>query len=88
MLTMAAVILPGLAFADDDNASCTKEPQSAWMKPQDAAAQLQEAGYSEVRDIKVSGTCYEIYAFTAKHERAEVYMNPVTAEIVKAEVDD
>jgi hypothetical protein len=36
----------------------------------------------------VAGPCCEIYAFTAQHQRAEVYMNPVTAEIVKAEVDD
>lgn len=85
---LAAVALPGIAFADDDNASCTKEPPSAWMKPDAAASKIQEAGYSDVRAVKVAGTCYEIYAFTMKHERAEVYMNPVTAEIVRAEVEE
>ncbi len=85
---LAAVAVPAFALADDDNASCTKEPQSAWMKPDAAASKLQQAGYTDIRDVKVAGTCYEIYAFTAKHERAEVYMNPVTAEIVKAEVED
>ncbi|HXV32274.1 MAG TPA: PepSY domain-containing protein [Sinorhizobium sp.] len=85
---LAAMALPGLALADDDDASCTKEPKSAWMKPDVAASKLQEAGYSDVRTVKVAGSCFEIYAFTTKHERAEVYMNPVTAEIVKAEVED
>ncbi|OHV81798.1 PepSY domain-containing protein [Ensifer sp. LCM 4579] len=93
LCALAAVALPGLAlpgsaFADDDDAVCTKEPKSAWMKPEEAASKLQEAGYSDVRTVKVAGTCYEIYAFTTKHERAEVYMNPVSAEIVRAEIDD
>ncbi|CEO91627.1 MULTISPECIES: PepSY domain-containing protein [Sinorhizobium] len=85
---LATVVLPTFAFADDDNASCTKEPQSAWMKPDAAGSKLEEAGYTDIRNVKVAGTCYEIYAFTAKHERAEVYMNPVTGEIVKAELED
>ncbi|MDK1373819.1 MULTISPECIES: PepSY domain-containing protein [unclassified Sinorhizobium] len=85
---LAATALPVFALADDDSASCTTKPQSAWMKPEAAASKIEEAGYSDVRNIKVAGSCYEIYAFTAKHQRAEVYMNPVTAEIVKAEVDD
>ncbi|WP_042777887.1 PepSY domain-containing protein [Sinorhizobium fredii] len=85
---LAVVALPGFTFADDDNASCTTEPQSTWMKSEAAASKLQSAGYSDVRDVKVAGTCYEIYAFTAKNERVEVYMNPVTGEIVKEEVED
>lgn len=88
LVCAAIAALPSLALADDDSASCTTEPQSAWMKPDVAASKAEEAGYSNVRNIKVAGSCYEIYAFTAKHQRAEVYMNPVTAEIVKAEVDD
>ncbi|QLL66236.1 PepSY domain-containing protein (plasmid) [Sinorhizobium mexicanum] len=85
---LAVAALPALALADDDSASCTTKPQSAWMKPEVAASKVEEAGYSDVRNIKVAGSCYEIYAFTAEHRRAEVYMNPVTAEIVKAEVGD
>ncbi|WP_328243214.1 PepSY domain-containing protein [Sinorhizobium kostiense] len=38
--------------------------------------------------MKTAGSCYEIYAFTAKHERADVYMNPVNAEIVRAKIED
>ncbi|WP_046116724.1 PepSY domain-containing protein [Ensifer aridi] len=85
---LAAVALPGLAHAAEDDMSCTNEPRSAWMTPDAATVRIHEAGYQEVRAIKVIGSCYEILAFTRKHGRADVYMNPVTAEIVRAEVEN
>ncbi|ASY66151.1 hypothetical protein SJ05684_b51690 (plasmid) [Sinorhizobium sojae CCBAU 05684] len=58
------------------------------MTPDEAVFELRQDGYSDVQGIKVVGNCYEIYAFTTKHERADVYMNPVNAEIVRAEIED
>ncbi|WP_034857641.1 PepSY domain-containing protein [Sinorhizobium sojae] len=84
---LAVAALPCLASAGDDT-SCTNEPRSAWMTPDEAVFELRQDGYSDVQGIKVVGNCYEIYAFTTKHERADVYMNPVNAEIVRAEIED
>jgi hypothetical protein len=88
ILALAGVALPGLAHAAEGDMSCTNEPRSAWMTPDAAEAKIHDAGYPDVRAVKVTGTCYEIFAFTRKHGRADVYMNPVTAEIVRAEVED
>ncbi|MBP2234581.1 hypothetical protein J2Z31_001071 [Sinorhizobium kostiense] len=41
---LAAAALPGFARADND-ASCTNEPRSAWMTPEQAALKLQQDGY-------------------------------------------
>ena len=37
----------------------------------------------EVRNIKVDGGCYEVYALDEKQERVEAYFHPVTLERVK-----
>lgn len=87
MCALTAAALPSLAMADND-ASCTNAPRSAWMTAEQAALKLQQDGYFDVQGVKTAGSCYEIYAFTAKHERADVYMNPVNAEIVRAEIED
>lgn len=36
----------------------------------------------EVRNIKVDGRCYEVYALDEKRERVEAYFHPVTLERV------
>lgn len=86
--TLALLAIIPAAYADDDSASCTTEPQSSWMSEQDITAKAIEAGYKDVKQVKTAGTCYEVYAFTAKGDRAEIYMNPVTGEVSKAEIDE
>lgn len=43
---------------------------------------LKEKGW-EVRNIKVDGGCYEVYALDEKKERVEAYFHPVTLERMK-----
>ena len=43
---------------------------------------LKEKGW-EVRNVKVDGGCYEVYAIDDKGERVEAYFHPVTLERVK-----
>ncbi|WEZ84335.1 PepSY domain-containing protein [Rhizobium sp. 32-5/1] len=76
------------AFADDDNASCTTEPQAQWMSTDAISAKAVAAGYKDIRQVKTEGTCYEVYAMTTTGERAEVVMNPVNGDVVKAEIDN
>jgi hypothetical protein len=41
-------------------------------------------GYERIKTFKVSGSCYEIYGYTKDGQKAEVYFNPVTGDIVKS----
>ena len=53
------------------------------LQPQEKlSAMLKEKGW-EVRNIKVDGGCYEVYAIDDKGERAEAYFHPVTLERVE-----
>jgi hypothetical protein len=42
---------------------------------------LKEKGW-EVRNVKIDGGCYEVYALDDKGERVEAYFHPVTLERV------
>ena len=55
-------------------------PQANWLSEQDATAKAAGLGY-DVRDFKVEGSCYEIYAMKGD-ARVQVVMNPATGEIV------
>ena len=44
-------------------------------------------GYKDIRTFKVTdGNCYEIYGYNKDGKKAEVYFNPVTAEIVTQKI--
>ena len=85
---LSSVALSSPALADDDNAACTKEPKAKWMTTEAISAKAVAAGYKDVKKVKVEGTCYEVYAKTAKNERAEVVMNPMTGDVVKVETSE
>ncbi|WFU13237.1 PepSY domain-containing protein (plasmid) [Rhizobium sp. CB3090] len=79
-----AAAAPALAHASP---SCTKEPKSAWMSQDAMKSKIDQQGY-KVRTFQVTGNCYEIYGKDKDGKRAEVYFNPVTGAIVKAEIGD
>jgi hypothetical protein len=80
-------LAPALAHADDAKAKCTSEPKTSWMSEKDIMAKAEAAGFLEARRVKVAGTCYEVYAKTKAGKKAEVFMNPVTGDVVKTEID-
>lgn len=84
----AAALLPAAAMADDDAARCTAEPQARWLSVEAITAKAVEAGYKDIRDVKVQGTCYEVYGFTAAGERAEIMMDPMTGAVAATDDDD
>ena len=49
-------------------------------------AKVVDMGYKEIRTFKTSGSCYELYGFTKDGQKAEVYFNPVTGEIVQSKI--
>ncbi len=61
MLTAAALAIPGIASASDDSMRCADAPKEKWMAAEKIAEQFKTDGY-EVRKVKPSGSCYEVYA--------------------------
>lgn len=85
-LIAAASLVPALAFASP---VCTKEPQSKWIPEAQMKERIAKMGYQRIKVFKKTATgCYEIYGYNAKGARVEVYFDPVTAEIVRENVDD
>lgn len=83
-LALAALVLaPAIASASP---SCTTEPKSKWISEEAMKAKIADLGY-KVKTFEITGSCYEIYGKTKDDKRAEVYFNPVTGDIVKAEID-
>ncbi|MGV4796697.1 PepSY domain-containing protein [Rhizobium sp. F40D2] len=70
---------PALALASP---SCTKEPKSKWMPENAMKAKIDTMGY-KVKTFEITGSCYEIYGKDKDGNRAEVYFNPVSGEIVQ-----
>jgi hypothetical protein len=58
---------------------CTSAPKSKWQPKSALESQLQADGYS-VRQIKVEGGCYEVYATDKAGNRANMAFNAETLE--------
>lgn len=63
-------------------ATCDSGSPDSWQPQEKLTAMLKEKGW-EVRNVKVDGGCYEVYALDDKGERVEAYFHPVTLEPVK-----
>jgi len=83
---LALVLLALTPAAALASPNCTAEPQSAWLSQDAMKAKVDELGY-KIKTFQVTGTCYEIYGWTKDDKRAEVYFNPVTGDVVEAEID-
>lgn len=85
-LSPVILAVGALSIATTASASpqCTDRPQSEWMTEEQMKAEIDKMGYTDIRTFQVSGTCYEIYGHSSDGARAEVYFDPVTAEIVES----
>ena len=75
-LTILAVAAASPAFAEG---KCTSAPKSKWQPKSALESQLQADGY-KVRQIKVEGGCYEVYATDKDGKRANMAYNAETLE--------
>jgi hypothetical protein len=85
-LTLAlatTLLIPMLAQAAPN---CTVEPRDKWMPEEAMKAKVGALGYERIKTFKVSGNCYEIYGYTKDGKKAEVYFNPVSGDVVKANI--
>jgi hypothetical protein len=60
-------------------ATCDSGSPDTWQSQEKLTAMLKDKGWT-VRNIKVDGGCYEVYALDDKGERIETYFHPVTLE--------
>ena len=66
---------------------CTKETKDKWQDQIAFQKKLTDDGY-KIKKFKVTdGDCYEIYGWNKKGQKVEIYFNPVTAAVVKEEID-
>jgi hypothetical protein len=79
----ALALMSGTAMASSDKCN---EPSDKWMSMDEARAKVTAMGY-DVRKVEVDDGCYEAYGIK-NGRKYEVYINPVTAEIVELEEDD
>ena len=63
-------------------ATCDSGSPDTWQSQEKLGAMLKAKGW-DVRNIKVDGGCYEVYALDEKQERVEAYFHPVTLERVQ-----
>jgi hypothetical protein len=75
-LTILAVAAAGPAFAEG---KCTNAPKSKWRPKSVLTSLLQADGY-KVRQIKVEGGCYEVYAIARDGKRANMAYNAETLD--------
>ncbi|WP_417783819.1 PepSY domain-containing protein [Terasakiella pusilla] len=88
-IVLSGLLLVGLSISTaalaSDDAKCMA-PENEWQ-PKEAVTQKLEAEGWKVRKVKVEDGCYEAYALKGD-ERAEVFLNPKTLEVVRIKKDD
>lgn len=81
-LAAAIAIAPFTTAGATGLATCDSGSPDTWQPQEKLTAMLKEKGW-QVRNVKVDGGCYEVYALDEKGERVEAYFHPVTLERVK-----
>ncbi|MCB2052653.1 MAG: PepSY domain-containing protein [Geminicoccaceae bacterium] len=66
--------------ADDDY--CAKTDRAQWMSESDLKAKYVALGY-DVRSVDVEHGCWEIKGFDKNQKRVELYLDPVSGDLVK-----
>jgi hypothetical protein len=78
---LAALAVTGPSLASE---TCTTEPQSKWLSHAEISAKLKQQGF-DVSRLEADRSCYEVKARDAQGRRVELYVDPVTARIVRSE---
>jgi hypothetical protein len=80
--TAASLAFPAVASATE----CAYSPKETWKSVADVTTKVAAMGY-DVRKVEIDDNCYEVYG-VKDGVRQEIYLDPVSAEIVKVEADD
>ena len=82
LLASAIAAMPLHVASATGLATCDSGSPDTWQSQEKLSAMLKEKGW-DVRNIKVDGGCYEVYALDEKQERVEAYFHPVTLKRVQ-----
>ena len=82
LVAATIVAMPAQLASATGLATCDSGSPDKWESQEKLSAMLKEKGW-QVRNIKVDGGCYEVYALNEKGERVEAYFHPVTLERVQ-----
>jgi hypothetical protein len=81
-LVAALAVAPLTTAGATGLATCDSGSADTWQPREKLTTMLKGKGW-QVRNVKVDGGCYEVYALDEKGERVEAYFHPVTLERVK-----
>ena len=81
---VATVSLAGFSGATLASENCTDQPQSKWLSQEAIAAKLKEQGF-EITKTESKRSCYEVKARDRQGKRVDLYVDPVTARVVRQE---
>ncbi len=77
LVSVAIISTPAHVASATGLATCDSGSPDTWQPQEKLTAMLKAKGW-DVRNIKVDGGCYEVYALDEKRERVEAYFHPVT----------
>lgn len=83
---MAAAPAPAAA-SDDDGRCRVTDPNATWLTKEEVAARLKDQGF-DVRRMDTEDGCLEMKGMNKDGKRVEVYVHPVSGEIVNIKRDD
>jgi len=81
LVAAAIAAMPAPIASATGLATCDSGSPDTWQPQEKLTALLKEKGW-DVRNVKIDGGCYEVYALDEKRERVEAYFHPVTLERV------
>ncbi len=85
ILTASSVLLAlSTPVMASSNVEACANIKGEWMSEEAITGKAAELGY-EVRRVKKENGCYEVYGISKDKELVEIYMNPVTGDVVKIE---
>jgi len=85
-LALAAATMAGTAYASSEDAATVK-PQANWMTKDQITKKLTSEGY-KVRQVKLEGKGYEVYAIGKDGKRLEGLLDPVTGKLTGRETKE
>ena len=79
---VAGIVCTLPAFAHEER--CEPIPKAEWKPQAELTKKLTDAGWKEVKRVKIENGCYEVYGTDEKGAKAEVFFHPKTLERVVA----
>ncbi|WP_374367134.1 PepSY domain-containing protein [Dongia sp.] len=81
---LSLILLTTLGAGAASAAELCQVPEAEWQPKEALEQKLQADGWT-IKKVKIDEGCYEVYGTNAKGEKQEVYFNPKTFDVVKAD---